>query len=871
MKKYYVALLLMALTASAARGADFMVGGISYELIGSNQVAVTAGTDPYSGFVTIPQTVSIYNRTYQVTTISDAAFYGCSMLTFVNLPASVSKIGSEAFGRCTSLRAINVDAANEQFCSENGVLMNKKKTQLLAFPNNSATAYSVPGTITEIGPWAFLYCDRLQSVQLPAGLATISDAAFYGCSQLKSVNIPHSVTTIGQWAFSECSALPSVSLPASVKQIGQGAFSFCPALTDIYVDANNTVFASLDGLLTDRFRRILIACPGGKGPALRINESIDSIAPQAFYGCNGLTSLRLPSALSALGQNPFVFCENLQEIAVDRNNATLASRDGVLLSRDEQTIVSYPNARDGAYTLPQTVSSIDHGPFLCSTALSALTIPESCTTIGNWAFLGCSGLRSVSLPTTLTTLGEEAFAGCGSLQTVICGGDAPLSATAFDDDTYEHAMLCVPRGSLADYKAADGWSRFVNYADYGLYTTGVTVDRGRRQLVPIRMSHGLPVSALQFDLQLPEGMVIDTDAAGNYLLQLDPGNATSHAALCQPLERAASYRISVSSTSGLPLATCDTLLTLTLLAPTESELGSYDMHLSNISCVYVTDSHRGEAVQKDLTETVGVSMIRGDVNRNGRLNVADIVETVRYLRGTPTANFHFDEADVNGNGEVNTADAVLTVDQIHATRHTAWWSEPLPAYVSATAALSADSVLFYETDEAPLLLRLSVASADYAAFQAEVVLPQGFLLTADNSQRLSVAQVLEDANTGQTVYSIVYAPLDNRLPVKAALSEAQLYIKATPQVLPGDYSAQLRNVMMADEQAAELFCADLAVPIHVVSTAGINRPVAGQQGLWPADVYNLEGVRVRQAATSLSGLPRGIYIVKGSKMKVKGK
>ena len=245
------------------------------------------------------------------------------------------------------------------------------------------------------------------------------------------------------------------------------------------------------------------------------------------------------------------------------------------------------------------------------------------------------------------------------------------------------------------------------------------------------------------------------------------------------------------------------------------------------------------------------------------------METVCYTRGTPTANFHFDEADINGNGEVNAADAVMAVDQIHATRLDAWWSEPRPATVATNITMSTANgspVTYNLTSEAPLVLQLKNTNASHTAFQGELVLPKGFMLKNNGStQDFSVARVSKPGDE-QMVYSLVYAPAATDFTTLP--TTIRFTLVATALSPRGLSTAYMRNMVLSDRNATEILPADAEIPIEVVSLAAINDVVIEHTG-WPADVYNLEGVMVRRAAQSLKGLPRGIYIVNGRRMIVK--
>ena len=101
--------------------------------------------------------------------IGEHAFSGCSSLTSVNIPSSVTSIEWYSFGDCSSLTSVNI-----------------------------------PSSVTEIGGCAFWYCSSLTSVNIPSGVTKIEISAFENCSSLTSVNIPSSVTSIGNSAFSCC-------------------------------------------------------------------------------------------------------------------------------------------------------------------------------------------------------------------------------------------------------------------------------------------------------------------------------------------------------------------------------------------------------------------------------------------------------------------------------------------------------------------------------------------------------------------------------------------------------------------------------------------------------------------------------------------
>ena len=170
-----------------------------------------------------------------VTSIGYWAFGGCTSLTNVTIPNSITSIGESAFGDCTSLPAITVAALNPAYSSDaGGVLFNKSQTTLLQYPGGKAGSYTIPNSVTSIGEFAFLSCNRLTGVTIPGSVTSIGDGAFSHCSSLTSVTLPDGVTTIGDWVFQFCTSLTSVTIPNSVTYIGSHAFAYCNNLTGVY-------------------------------------------------------------------------------------------------------------------------------------------------------------------------------------------------------------------------------------------------------------------------------------------------------------------------------------------------------------------------------------------------------------------------------------------------------------------------------------------------------------------------------------------------------------------------------------------------------------------------------------------------------------
>lgn len=200
-----------------------------YEIINGNQVAIVGFESDYTPHdVVIPAEI----ENCPVVEISDAAFYHCSQLKTITIPATVTKIGKMAFAGCVQLTAVKyADDKNITIIDE------------YAFAYcESLASITLPETLTVLSEGAFFQCAALPSINIPAvvrdannnvqsGITTISDMTFMGCNNLTTVTGGEGVEVIGSYAFRGCDTLNSISFSSVLTKIGAYAFSGCTALT----------------------------------------------------------------------------------------------------------------------------------------------------------------------------------------------------------------------------------------------------------------------------------------------------------------------------------------------------------------------------------------------------------------------------------------------------------------------------------------------------------------------------------------------------------------------------------------------------------------------------------------------------------------
>ena len=352
------------------------------------------------------------------------AFYGCTGLTSITIPNSVTSIGYEAFYGCTGLTSVTLG---------NGV--------------------------TSIGDDAFRGCTGLTSVTLGNGVTSIGDRAFYGCTGLTFITMPTKVTSIGQYAFSGCTGITSVTIPDSVTSIEEDVFSGCMGLVSI------TIPSSVRSIGGEAFS-------GCKGlTSVTIPNSVTSIGYRAFSGCTGLTAVTIGNSVTSIGDRAFSGCTGLTSIQVSAGNTKYHSQGNCLIETGSKTLVL--GCKNSVIPSDGTVTSIGNYAFYGCTWLASITIPDSVTSIGSYAFSGCKGLTSVTIGNGVTSVEAAAFYYCTGLTSVTIGnGVTSIGEWAFDNCT----SLTTIRygGTVTQWKAiskgdfwADNTGNFVVYCSDG--------------------------------------------------------------------------------------------------------------------------------------------------------------------------------------------------------------------------------------------------------------------------------------------------------------------------------------------------------------------------------------------------------------------
>ena len=545
-----------------------------------------------------------------VTSVGDYAFQNCSAMTSVDIPSTVNWLGSYDFDGCTALTEVGItDLAawcKMRFGAEKASPFFYAKTMKLN--GEPVTDLVFPEGISTIGAYAFAEYKGLKSVMISNDVTSIAEGAFQGCTGLKDVTIGSSITSVGQYAFRNCTGMQNLTIGNSVNSIGSEAFYNCGDLRSIVVVKGNSKYDSRDNcnaLIETVTNKLLLGCRNTVIP-----EGIKTIARYAFWNCNGLDYLNIPSSVTSFS--------------------------GV---QSHYTSI-YPGVFDG--------SDLKQVEIHCSISYTDQSL-----------FRELNSLETIILGREVASLASGTINKCQNVQTVVSYIQEPfaISSSTFNFyNTYNTCKLIVTAGTRDAY-IAKGWTESVFKggvveADPNSFVVAdQTVNRGATVTIPIELNNVTPVTAFQFEVNLPEGITWSrctlTDRKDDHIISAKKQATGNYMVTAISLSDE-----SFSGTSGA-------IAKLELKVDGQQIAGLYRLNIKNIG---LTAEDGSELHPLDVSNTLAINdFTLGDTNGDGNVTITDAVMVVSHVLGNDPEGFVSNAADMNDSGDITITDAVAII------------------------------------------------------------------------------------------------------------------------------------------------------------------------------------------------------------------
>ncbi len=433
------------ITANAANYELHTYNNITYALYsdGTAEAVSYSGTnkDFSTSSFTVPSVIYSKNlgqdyilskSQFTVTKMQADGFSGIKARIF-GLPNSLQVL----FGgfKNTEIGTFSISTNNSYFTVVNGMLCNKSKTEIIAYPSKPSLYYtgsdfvSIPNTVTSVGMYAFT------------------------SYKATSLTIPSTVTYVGRSAF-QYSNLYSVTFEGSpdfwcANSDEIGTFDDAANLDSITIKGTSGKYATYNGAVYNKGLTVLMCCPKGRttSSAFAISATATKIGSYAFRNCKKLTAIHIPETITSIGDYEVFYNTNKDLVlyvtqdsyghtyAKNKNMAYKVIYPYTKKSDNTLKITGYDGPWN-SFSIPSkingyTVSEIGAEAFKGKTNITSVSIPSTVTAIGENAFSGCTKLSSISLPSTVTSIGQKAFYNTAATSITI-----PSSMTAIGDYTF---------------------------------------------------------------------------------------------------------------------------------------------------------------------------------------------------------------------------------------------------------------------------------------------------------------------------------------------------------------------------------------------------------------------------------------------------
>ena len=852
-----------------------------------------------------------------LTTIEGAAFYGCSSLTSVKLPENLSEIGERAFYGCSSLKKLEIPSGIESI--GNSCLDGCKSLEELVIPfigtekapkgpskntllgtlfgtrryegcietqqffkaggNPQTLTFYIPEKLSRVTVtgnsdlyYAFYNCCNIKEINL-SNTCFIGKKTFYGCSGLTNLTLPESLTTIGAGAFSLCSALKSVILPESLTTIGDSAFAGCSALKSIVIPRKVSsiyqyAFSNCTGLKTVKLKTSKFlnnACTLGGIFENCVQEyvfDVDSLTTNAVYSISNLNRVTVGQSCTTLEKNS-LYRATIDTLWISKDIAYVGNQNVTVRhffyqgsEADWNRVVNESELEPDEFGIPSIFErdGVKYGIEPNSNSASVIKAPNTAK-----VYI-CSKLELSGEEFRIISIADNAFKDCTAIDTIFYEGNKVQ---------WEKMIVGKHNDILQEIPIVYNYKKTEEDAALGdcyVYLNSCTLKKEKDQELAISMKNTEAITALQFELMLPDGFSVTQNTDGLYKADIstDRSSSTQHDIVEVKKMASNRYLILCSSTTNKTFVGNDgTVISLYIDVNENVTDGDYSFVLKNITLACDNgDIFRTNEINAPV---VIHSDIRGDVNNDQEVNIGDISCIANIVLGDIADSYNLKAADVNLDGDINVGDVAYTAEYIiNGSFPNTTYMRNLYMLPNNMPMLSVPDFEMQTGNDHGTTISLT-SNGDITAFQFDMELPKGLRIKREfgkecivPGKHISDSHILEWAQQENTDMRFMGYSLSNIAFNKGIENLISIELVADKDIMSGVYPIVLKNIVLATKtQTVKLY--DQIVYVSVNQTTSINNIIDKST---TEDVFNIQGIK-------LQNRQRGINIINRKKVLIK--
>ena len=340
--------------------------------------------------IDIPETVE---------TIDISVFYECRSLNNIIIPKAVKEINWAAFAFCKNLTNMTIDAKNEYYKIEEGIIYTKNGETLVNVNANGikGNTLTIKEGVKTILSRSFSLCNNVETINLPSTLTSgISGDTFNGMSSLKNINVAKENSNY----FSE------------------NNFIYTTNYNDLVYGISSEKVLNINNNVKTIKTMALIGCKNAE--IINIPDNVEKIEGWVFSGANKvLKQINIGKGVNNLNANFIITVDDfIEKVNIDEENPYYSSDENYIYNKDKTKIITFIKDVE-SYKIPEGVLTIGSNAFdTMSSKLKNIEFPNTLITIEDRAFSSCTSLEKIEIPNNVQNIGNNAFSGCTNLNEI---------------------------------------------------------------------------------------------------------------------------------------------------------------------------------------------------------------------------------------------------------------------------------------------------------------------------------------------------------------------------------------------------------------------------------------------------------------------
>ena len=334
-----------------------------------------------------------------VETIDISVFYSCISINNIIIPKAVKEINWAAFAFCKNLTNMTIDAKNEYYKIEEGIIYTKNGETLVNVNANGikGNTLTIKEGVKTILSRSFSLCNNVETINLPSTLTSgISGDTFNGMSSLKNINVAKENSNY----FSE------------------NNFIYTTNYNDLVYGISSEKVLNINNNVKTIKTMALIGCKNAE--IINIPDNVEKIEGWVFSGANKvLKQINIGKGVNNLNANYIITVDDfIEKVNIDEENPYYSSDENYIYNKDKTKIITFIKDVE-SYKIPEGVLTIGSNAFATmSSKLKNIEFPNTLITIENRAFSNCTNLEKIEIPNNVQNIGSNAFSGCTNLNEI---------------------------------------------------------------------------------------------------------------------------------------------------------------------------------------------------------------------------------------------------------------------------------------------------------------------------------------------------------------------------------------------------------------------------------------------------------------------